>query len=83
MVSDAIFCPLQNLTTVWKILMILYSYMKALLYKHGFGYVWEANTVGDINRFVDVFKQRLKDCCLQAWHSDICESPKSIHYSKF
>ena len=59
------------------------SHMKALLYKHGFGYVWEANTVGDINRFVDVFKQRLKDCCLQAWHSDICESPKSIHYSKF
>ena len=54
------------------------------LYKYGFGYVWEANTVGDINRFVDVFKQRLKDCCLQAWHSDIiCESPKSIHYSKF
>ena len=53
--------------------------MKALLYKHGFGYVWEANTVGDINKFVDVFKQRLKDCCLQAWHSDICELPKSIH----
>ena len=57
--------------------------MKALLYKYGFGYVWEANTVGDINRFVDVFKQRLKDCCLQAWHSDICESPKSIYYSTF
>ena len=57
--------------------------MKALLYKYGFGYVWEANTVGDINRFVDVFKQHLKDCCLQAWHSDIFESPKSIHYSKF
>ena len=56
--------------------------MKALLYKYVFGYVWEANTVGDINRFVDVFKQRLKDCYLQTWHSDICYSPKSIHYSK-
>ena len=35
------------------------SPMKALLYKYSFGYVLEANTVGDINRFVDVFKQRI------------------------
>ena len=57
------------------------SRMEALLYKYGFGNVWEAIAIGDINRFVDVFKQLLKDCCLKTWHSDISESPKSIHYS--
>ena len=31
--------------------------VKNLLYVYGFGYVWEANTIGDINVFVKVFKQ--------------------------
>ncbi|MCG7892781.1 MAG: reverse transcriptase family protein, partial [Candidatus Thiodiazotropha endolucinida] len=59
------------------------SQVRTLLHKYGFGYIWEANTVGDINIFVKVFKQRLKDCCLQEWHSDTNESPKSIYYCKF
>ena len=37
--------------------------VKNLLYKYGFGYVWEANTVGDMNVFIKMFKQRLIDCC--------------------
>ena len=39
--------------------------VKNLLYKYGFGYVWEANTVGDMNVFIKKFKQRLIDCCQQ------------------
>ena len=57
--------------------------VRMLLYKYGFGYVWESNTIGDVNAFVKVFKQRLKDCCLQEWQSDINESPKSKYYCKF
>ena len=38
------------------------SHVRTLLYKYGFGYGWEANTIGNINAFVKVFKQRLKDC---------------------
>ena len=31
------------------------THVRALLYKYGFGYIWEANTIGDINVFVKVF----------------------------
>ena len=57
--------------------------MRELLYKYGFGYIWEANTIRDINAFFIVFKQQLKDCCLQEWHSDIMGPPKSIYYCTF
>ena len=57
--------------------------VKNLLYVYGFGYVWEANTIGDINAFVKLFKQRLKDCCQQTWHADISDSPKSMFYCKY
>ena len=59
------------------------THVRTLLYKYGFGYVWEANTVGNINAFVEFFKQRLKDCCRQDWHSDISESSKSMLYCKY
>lgn len=29
-----------------------------------------------------VFKQRLKDCSIQEWRSDINESPKALQYRK-
>ena len=28
------------------------SNVRLLLYKHGFGYVWEADTIGDASRFI-------------------------------
>ena len=50
-----------------------------LLYKHGFGYVWEADTIGDASRFINLFRQRLADCFTQQWHSEVEESPKALH----
>ena len=50
---------------------------------YGFGYVWEANTVGDGVHFVNVFRQRVKDCFVQQWHSNIENSPKALYYKHF
>ena len=37
------------------------SHVRTLLFEHGFGYIWIANTVGDANRFINIFTQRVKD----------------------
>lgn len=59
------------------------SHIRSLLFEHGFGYVWVANTVGDANRFIKVFKQRIKDISVQNWKSRLEESPKANHYKHF
>ena len=59
------------------------SNVRLLLYKHGFGYVWEADTIGDASRFINLFRQRLADCFTQQWHSEVEESPKALHYKHF
>ncbi|MEW8544974.1 MAG: reverse transcriptase family protein, partial [Candidatus Thiodiazotropha sp.] len=59
------------------------SHIRSLLFEHGFGYVWVANTVGDANRFIKIFKQRIKDISVQNWKSRIEESPKANHYKHF
>ena len=41
------------------------------LYRYGYGHVWENQGVCDIRAFVCEFKQRLIDCYLQGWNSDI------------
>ena len=51
------------------------SYICYLLYRYGFGYVWENQGVGSVNQFLRVFKQRLIDCWRQDWHS--CISAKA------
>ena len=45
--------------------------IRNILYMFGFGIVWEMQTVGNIKLFIAEFKQRLKDCYLQDWHSAI------------
>ena len=59
------------------------SNVRLLLYGHGFGYVWEADTVGDVSSFTNLFRQRLADCFTQQWHSCDRESPKALHYKHF
>ena len=60
------------------------SNVRLLLYKHGFGYVWEADTIGDASRFINLFRQRLADCFTQQlWQSEVEESPKALHYKHF
>ena len=34
------------------------SNVRLLLYKHDFGYVLEADTIGDASRFINLFRQR-------------------------
>ena len=41
------------------------------LYRYGYGHVWENQSVCNIRAFLCEFKQRLTDCYLQGWNSDI------------
>ena len=47
------------------------SEIRLLLNLYGFGHVWLEQGVGDINIFLHVFKQRLKDCNYQQWHEQL------------
>jgi hypothetical protein len=57
--------------------------VKGLLFKHGFGYVWFAQEIGDAKAFLHIFKQRVADCAYQEWHEAISNSPKLSSYSEF
>ena len=59
------------------------SNVRSLLYKYGFGYVWEADTVGNATLFIHTFKQRIMDCLIQELHSEMEDSSKSLHYRYF
>ena len=50
-------------------------------HKHGFGYIWYAQEIGDADRFLHIFKQRLIDCAQQEWHLGVSESPKLSFYA--
>ena len=45
--------------------------VRNVLYKFGFGIVWETQSVGDVNMFLNELRQRLIDCFAQDWHSAI------------
>ena len=57
--------------------------VRNLLSRYGFGYVWVAQGVGDMDSFITIFKGTLKDNLLQEWYSDINESSKAYHYKNF
>ena len=59
------------------------SHVKSLLFQHGFGYAWIANTVGNVNNFISIFQHRIKDISLQNWQSNINDSPKTNYYKHF
>ena len=48
------------------------TYVKMLLNNYGFSHVWLEQGVSNVPLFVEIFKQRLKDCWVQKWNSDIC-----------
>ena len=54
-----------------------------LLYKHGFGYVWIEQQVGDVNVFMNQFTQRLIDCACQDWHDQLHNMPVARTYVTF
>ena len=43
--------------------------VRIVLYQFGFGFVWEAQSVGSVKAFVAVFKRRLADCFAQDYHA--------------
>ena len=57
--------------------------VRNVLYKFGFGFVWEAQSVGNVNNFIASFKQRLLDCYTQDWHSALQSHSFFDYYSSF
>ena len=53
------------------------------LYRYGYGHVWENQGVCDIRAFLCEFKQRLIDCYLQGWNSDINSKDRYAFFSSF
>ena len=51
------------------------------LYQYGFGFVWENQGVCDVSNFICEFRQRLVDCFLQEWHSDMVSRDRLAFYS--
>ena len=50
------------------------SRVKSLLEENGFLYIWENPERVNLDHFVGIFKQRLKDSFLQKWYSDLSTS---------
>ena len=57
------------------------SHVGFTLYQYGFGFVWENQGVCDVNNFICEFRQRLVDCFLQEWHSDMVSRDRLAFYS--
>ena len=56
------------------------SEIKLLLYRYGFGYVWVSQSVGNIEVFLSLLKQRLGDTYLQEWHTELSNNGKLEMY---
>ena len=54
--------------------------LKDLLSTLGFYKVWLAQSAGNVDVFIHVFKQRLSDVNIQNWNSRIENSPSSTFY---
>ena len=59
------------------------THVKSLLFQNRFGHTWMAEVVGNVRNFLNIFTRRLKDISLQNWHSQMNNSPKTLHYEHF
>ena len=59
------------------------SQVRQVLYKFGFGFVWENQGVQNPETFIKAFKQRLIDCHSQNWHEHISNSTRFTIYRMF
>jgi hypothetical protein len=57
--------------------------VREFLFSQGFGFIWISQEIGDSNQFCKLFKQRVTDCSLQTWHSDISNSTRCDFYRNF
>ena len=56
---------------------------KNVLYRNGFGYVWEKQYVENKEEFIKEFTQRLNDCYIQKWNEMVSETSKLILYKLY
>jgi hypothetical protein len=59
------------------------SHIKDMLFKNGFGCVWQHQNVGNTHMFLSIFKQRLQDQYKQTWTAEICSKERYEFYSSF
>ena len=59
------------------------SQIRFLLNSNGFGYAWISQEVGNINLFIQTFKQRVIDGCIQKWSTKLTNSSKADTYRGF
>ena len=59
------------------------SRVRCLLCKHGFGYVWALQFVGDAKHFISLFKCRLVDNFRQSWHDSLSHLPDFSGYFEY
>ena len=59
------------------------SKIRIFLFRHGFGFVWFNQGVGDSKVFVSMLRKRMMDCHLQIWDSHMRESDRFNSYCGF
>ena len=59
------------------------SKIRDILFRYGFGWIWENQYVPDSVVFMRLFSQRVRDCELQLWSSDLYAMPKLNLYNKY
>ena len=55
--------------------------LRLLLHETGFGYVWLTQGVGDEQRFIRIFRQRLTDINFLDWVAGLNASSRFDHYA--
>ena len=57
--------------------------LKDISFRYGFGVAYVNQGVGDVDKFMSEFTQRVEDNFSQEWHNDIQSLPKLDHYHKY
>ena len=56
------------------------SKVRDILFEYGFGHIWEEQNTYNVQGFLYVFKERMRDCFLQSWSSRLRDMPKLRMY---
>jgi len=59
------------------------SKVKDILYRHGYGYVWEAQGLIEMDTFLNQFYQTMLDSEMQLWSNEVAQQSRLSTYIKF